>query len=365
MKVLILINYSGGLYRQRYELIQKMLDSDYEVFFSTPDEEKVIELKKMGCKFESCSYNRHGVNIFKEFALLLSYVRIIHRILPDVVLTYTIKPNIYGGIACSLLKIPYISNITGLGTALENEGILLKIVISMYRLGLRKAKMVFFQNKRNRDFMLNHHTINSEFALIPGSGVNLTQHVFEPFPIDDGNITFLFIGRLMKDKGIEEYVYAATKIHERYDNIYFIAIGGCEKEYLASLTNLEKTHCVEVLGQQTDVHDFIKKSHAVVLPSYHEGMSNALLEAAASGRPILASDIPGCREAFDEGISGFGFKPRDADSLCETIEKFIALPYEAKAEMGKAGRRKMEKEFDRNIVVEKYMNELKSIAKEQ
>lgn len=364
MKVLILINYSGGLYRQRFELIQKMLDTGYEVYFSSPDEEKVTELIKMGCKFEACTYNRHGANPFKEFALLLAYKKLICRVSPDIVLTYTIKPNVYGGIVCSRLHIPYVANITGLGTAVENRGIMKKLTLMLYHLGLKNAKKVFFQNSANLAFMQEQHILHGLYDLLPGSGVNLEQNCYEPYPEDNGTETFLFIGRLMKDKGIEELVLAAERICTKYKNVRFVAVGFCEPDYQTELKKLNADRYISMVGEQKNVHEWITQANAIVHPSYHEGMSNALLEAASSGRPILASDVPGCRETFDEGISGFGFKPRDVDSLCEVIEKFIAVPYEAKAEMGQKGRKKMEKEFDRNIVVEKYMNEIKSIAKE-
>ena len=318
-----------------------------------------------GCIFEPYAFNRHGTNPLAEMRMIRDYKKIIKRVSPDVVLTYTIKPNIYGGMACASLGVPYVANITGLGTAVENGGILQKITLTLYKIGLRKAQNVFFQNSSNLDFMLKHGIIKGAYDLLPGSGVNLERHYFEEYPKDNDSLTLLFIGRLMKDKGIEELIEASKVICHKHNNIKFVAIGDCEADYKERLNSIQTNCPIQFLGHQADVHSYIKNSHAVILPSYHEGMANVLLEAAAGGRPVLASDISGCRETFDEGVSGFGFKPRDVDSLCEAIEKFIALPYEKKAEMGRAGRRKMEREFDRKIVVDKYMEIINEIKGEK
>ncbi len=364
MTILIFTNHSEGLYKFRCELVSAMLDAGHEVHICLPNGLFISELTQMGCIFEPCEFNRHGINPFAEIQMIRDYKKIIKSLSPDVVLTYTIKPNVYGGMACASLGVPYIANITGLGTAVENGGILQKITLTLYKIGLQKAQKVFFQNSANQDFMLEHRIIKGAYDLLPGSGVNLECHCFEEYPEDDGTLTFLFIGRLMKDKGIEELIEASKTICQRHNHIKFIAIGGCEEDYKERLEPIKANCPIQFLGPQSDVHGFIKNSHAVILPTYHEGMSNVLQEAAASGRPVLASDIPGCRETFDEGVSGFGFKPRDVDSLCEAIEKFIALSYEKKAEMGRAGRAKMEREFNRDIVVQKYMDEINKIAKE-
>lgn len=358
MKVLIIINFSGGLDHLR-DLIQTMLDSDHEVFICLPDGEYVSEFQKLGCTFLNCSLlNRHGINPMKEIKLLSFYNNVISKIEPDIVFTYTIKPNVYGGIVCASKNIPYVVNITGLGIAVENGGIMQKLTLLLYKHAIRKAKKVFFQNAGNRDFMLEHNIVNGDYELLPGSGVNLSTHICKDYPRDTGETVLLFVGRLMRDKGIEELIEAAKRMHLNESKLRFIAVGACEADYSGRLKELDAEKYIGLVGHQNNVDEWLEKAHVLVHPSYHEGMSNVCLEAAACGRPVLASDIPGCRETFDEGISGFGFKPRDVDSLCEAIEKFIALPYEKKAEMGRAGRRKVEREFDRQIVVEKYLAEV-------
>ncbi len=319
----------------------------------------------MGCRFIDLPLDRRGVNLLNDIKLLLNYYRIIKNIRPDIVLTYTIKPNIYGGIVCRYIGVPQIANITGLGTAIENESILQKILIKFYKIALKNTYCIFFQNSSNKKYFAKHKIgRSSRYKMIPGSGVNLKDHPFEEYPIDDGTLRFLFIGRIMKDKGIEELVEAASRLKKIYNNLQFDALGSYEKDYKEKALELKKKGVINFHGVKDNVHDYIKKCNAVILPSYHEGMSNVLLEAASSGRPVLASNVPGCMETFDEGISGFGFEAKNVDSLVEAIIKFIELPYEEKAKMGLAGRTKMEKEFDRNIIVQEYMKVIKSLLEE-
>ena len=362
MKILVLANFGMGLYNFRKELLEELIKQGNDVYISLPNDEYIPKLKKMGCKFINTNLDRRGTNPLADLKLLLNYVRIIKNIKPDVVLTYTIKPNVYGGIACSITKTPYITNITGLGTSVENKGIIQKITLMLYKLGLKKASCVFFQNKTNQMFFEDNRIVESKTTLIPGSGVNLQQHRFEEYPLNDDKIRFLFIGRIMKAKGIEELLEAAKLIKENYPNAQFDLIGGIEENYNEEIDNLEKLHIIKYYGQQEDVHSFIKKSHATILPSYHEGLANVLLESASSGRPVLASRVPGCIETYEDGLTGFGFEAMNVDSLVEAIIKFIKLPYDEKSEMGIAGRRKIENEFDRNTVINTYLQEINLIT---
>lgn len=362
MKILVLANFGMGLYNFRKELLEELIKQGNDVYISLPNDEYIPKLKKMGCKFINTNLDRRGTNPLADLKLLLNYVRIIKNIKPDVVLTYTIKPNVYGGIACSITKTPYITNITGLGTSVENKGIIQKITLMLYKLGLKKASCVFFQNKTNQMFFEDNRIVESKTTLIPGSGVNLQQHRFEEYPLNDDKIRFLFIGRIMKAKGIEELLEAAKLIKENYPNAQFDLIGGIEENYNEEIDNLEKLDIIKYHGQQEDVHSFIKKSHATILPSYHEGLANVLLESASSGRPVLASRVPGCIETYEDGLTGFGFEAMNVDSLVEAIIKFIKLPYDEKSEMGIAGRRKIENEFDRNTVINTYLQEINLIT---
>jgi glycosyltransferase involved in cell wall biosynthesis len=362
-RILILANNDVGLYKFRLELIKELV-KNHEVFISLPNGEYVDKLTELGCEFIHTPISRRGTNPIADLRLLFKYIGILNEIVPDVVLTYTIKPNVYGGLACRILGVSYIANVTGLGTAIQNEGLIQKITLNLYKIGLKRVSCVFFQNEFNKQFFIKRKIVKKNFRLIPGSGVNLAQHKFEEFPGENEEIKFLFIGRLMKEKGIEELLQAAKRIKEFYPNVYFDLIGIIEENYNHILADLEEKEVVKYHGLQDDVHSFIKVSHATILPSYHEGTANVLLESAATGRPILSSKVPGCIETFDEGISGFGFKVKNVESLYDTIIKFLNLPYEKKRAMGIEGRKKMENEFDRKIVVESYLNEINRIIKE-
>lgn len=362
MKILVLANNGMGLYKFRKELLENLIRENNEVYISLPYDEYIPKLEKTGCKFIETHLDRHGTNPIKELNLLLFYLKTLRYVKPDVVLTYTIKPNIYGGIACRIAKVPYLANITGLGIGIENRGIIQKIALRLYKSALKKTSCAFFQNKSNRLLFINKNIIGSKSRLIPGSGVNLEEHSFEEYPEDDKNIRFLFIGRIMKDKGIDELLEAAKVIKVSYPDVQFDVVGRLDGYDIVRLNDYVKKGIINYYGQQDDVHSFIKRSHAIVLPSYHEGLSNVLLESAASGRPVIASRVPGCVETFDEGLSGLGFDVKSVTSLVEVLIKFINLPYEKKKSMGIAGRIKMEREFDRNIVINAYKEEISKIA---
>jgi galacturonosyltransferase len=288
-------------------------------------------------------------------------LKLLKKIKPDVVFTYTIKPNVYGGMACALKRIPYIANVTGLGTAVQNGGIMQKLTLTLYKLGLKKAKMVFFQNSENQKFMLKCGIVKGNNDLLPGSGVNLEQHCFEPYPESDEKVVLLTIGRMMRDKGTNEILQAAKIIKADYSNVVFRFIGAHDGNCKENLDIAVKQGIVEYIGKQPGVHPFIKESHATLHASYHEGMSNVLLETASSGRPVIATDVPGCRETYDDGVSGIAFKPKDVDDLVRAIKEFLSLTNEQKAQMGKAGREKMENEFNRNIIISKYLNIIENL----
>lgn len=361
MRVLILANLDIGLYKFRRELLEELVKS-HEVYFCVPDGDFVEKLKDIGCKFIPCNVlHRRSTNPIKDLKLIGFYRKILKSINPDVVLTYTIKPNVYGGLVCGLKRIPYIANVTGLGTTIENGGLLAAVSITLYKIGLRKANCVFFQNKENLKLFENKGIIKCKSRLIPGSGVNLKTHCFEPYPPDDKGVRFLFVGRIMKDKGIEELISAIRQIRKTRNDITLDIIGFCDQDYDEILRKAEEENILVNHGIQKDVHPFYKMSHCAVLPSYHEGMANVLLEASATGRPVIATKVPGCMETFDEGVTGFGCEAKSADSLVRAIERFLALDGEKREQMGIAAREKMCREFDRNVVIGSYMEELYQI----
>lgn len=356
-KVLILINSSGGLYDFRNEFVQA-LTAEHQVYVSMPDDVKEKELKAEGCRIIRTPINRRGINPLEDLKLYRTYSRLMGELKPDLVITYTIKPNVYGGFAAGRRKILYIATITGLGGAFDRKGLFLKLVITMYRMGLKRAACVFFQNEENRGIFQRMGITAKKTRMVMGSGVNLDRHHYEEYP--GGEEThFLFVGRVMKERGILEYIEAARALHS--DQVFFDIMGYCDEDYQEMLDELERQGIIRQIGFHTEVHPYLAAASAIVVASFHEGMSNALIEGAATGRPVIASNISGCREAFEEGKTGFGFTPGNGQELIQAMEKFLALPVEERAAMGRRGREKMEREFDRRQVTEAYMDEVHKI----
>lgn len=356
-RILILANSASGLYDFRNELLLKLLQ-EYEVHVSLPDADKVPALAKEGCVIHPIPMERRGMNPLKDSKLMLSYLKLIKEVAPDVVLTYTIKPNIYGSLCCRLCKVPYLVNITGLGSVFEGGGMLQKLVVLLYRVALKGARCVFFQNETNREIFRSFKIKGKSDRLVPGSGVNLDRHKFEDYPAKEEPVTFLYVGRIMKEKGTDELLYVAEELKKEYPEVRFELVGYYEDDYKELIEQKQEAGIVHLTGYQKEMHPFYTKASAVMMPSYHEGMSNVVLEASATGRPVLASDIPGCREGFEEGVTGIGFAPRNKEALLLAVKKFMQLSYEERKEMGLSARHKMEREFDRNIVVNAYMEEI-------
>ncbi len=363
--VAVLSNDHVWTYNLRREILEALINVGYRVVLILPYGERVDDLINMGCEFVNItSLERHGLNPFKELKLLCEYMSVLKKIHPDVVLSYTIKPNIYGGMVCRKLRLPFIANVTGLGTTLQGQGLKPRLMTFLYKLGLKHAKTVFFQNKENAEFMIQRHLVKNNYDLLPGSGVNLQQHPAEAYPDEADELIFVTIGRVMKDKGTHEILAAAKAIKKQYPEVRFKLIGAHDGDCAEAVSLAEQKGLIEYLGPQKNVHEFIKNSHAIIHASYHEGMANVLLESAAAARPVIATDISGCRETFDEAVSGIGCKVRDADDLIRAIKQFIELSHTEKEMMGKAGRKKMEQEFDRKIVVKKYLAEIEKIIGE-
>lgn len=352
-KVLVLTNSSGGLYDFRGEFIEALCAS-YEVWVSMPDDVKGMELEAAGCHIIETPINRRGINPLEDLKLYRAYAKMMKELKPDLVITYTIKPNVYGGFAAGMKRIPYIATITGLGGAFDRTGPLLKLIVGMYRAGLKKAACVFFQNEENKGIFQNMGITAKKTRMVMGSGVNLEKHKFEPYP-EREKTHFLFVGRVMKERGILEYIEAAQRLHS--DRVFFDIMGYCDEDYQELLDDLEKEGVIRQIGFHTQVHRYLAAADAIVVASFHEGMSNALIEGAATGRPVIASDISGCKEAFEEGVTGFGFTPGKPEELIAAMERFLALSTEERAAMGQRGREKMEREFDRKLVTAAYMEE--------
>lgn len=362
--VLILSNSIGGLLSFRKEVVKAICDAGYKVFISTPDDNAMADyFRGIGCDIIVTQFDRRGVNPLADFKLMLAYRKLLKRLKPVAVLTYTIKPNIYGGMAARLCRVPQMANVTGLGDAVENGGWMQKLTVTLYKMGLGKARRIFFQNESNRNFGIRVGIADDSSILLPGSGVNLQQHTYQEYPADEGMVRFLYIGRLLKDKGAEEFFEAAKVIKTKYPQTEFQIVGNVEGDYQKQLDELVAAGTVQFLGPQADVRPFIGAVECTIMPSYHEGMSNVNLESAANGRPVITTNVPGCKETVDDGKTGFLCEAKSAKSLIGAVERFIALPYAQKALMGREGRKKVEREFDRQIVVDAYLNEIEKIKK--
>ncbi|MCC8104209.1 MAG: glycosyltransferase family 4 protein [Clostridiales bacterium] len=352
-KILILANSDGGLYRFRGMLIEALLKLGYEIHISVPDGECIPLFTDMGCRFIDTPVDRRGLNPKTDMALLRMYVGIVSRVEPDLVITYTIKPNIYGGIVCRRRGIPCAANITGMGAVFQKRGPLRAFVTLLYRAALKNAKVVFFENGEDRKTFERRGICTGEQShVLHGAGVDLAYFQYAAYPADDGPVHFLFAGRVMKEKGMDEMFEAMRRLRASGEDCVLDVLGDYEEDYSSAIRQHERDGWLNYYGYQKDVRPFIRRAHCFVLPSWHEGMANVNLECAASGRPVITSDIPGCREAVVDGVSGLLCESKNADSLYAAMKRFLGLSRGEKEAMGKAGRRHAEAEFDKRKVVE-------------
>ena len=351
-RILVLANNDVGLYRFRKDLLAALLNTGHEVYISLPNGGFVPELVQLGCRYLETPIDRRGMNPIQDSKLFNQYRAMLRKVKPDLVITYTIKPNIYGGLACRMAHIPYAVNITGLGSAIENGGWLKRFVLSLYRPALKDAKVIFFENTGNRDTLVATGVVpKGRDVVLNGAGVNLEDYPYQPYP-QEGPVRFLFVGRIMREKGVDEFFAAARRMKQNYgDGVEFHIVGSFEEAYKPLMDELAQAGVVKYHGYQSDMKPFYAMAGCVVLPSYHEGMSNVLLEAAASGRPLITSDIPGCREAVENGVSGYLCPVKNAGALYDAIQRFAELPKDLKTEMGGRGRARMEQHFSKKAVV--------------
>ena len=332
------------------ELVEALMQ-EHEAILSTPFVGHEDDLQAMGLRCIDTEIDRRSINPLKDMKLLKTYRKMLDEIQPDLVITYSIKPNIYMGSACKAKGIPYVTNVQGLGTAFEKP-VLSSVVSMMYRSALRKAETVFFENEENAQFFL-HKTIISaqQMKVLPGAGINLDEYPYVPMK-DDGVCSFLFVGRIMKEKGVDEFFAAAKTIKAEFgEKVAFDVVGFYEDAYKETVDQLVADGVIKFHGFQTDVHPFYEAADCVVLPSYHEGMSNVLLEGAATGRALITSDIPGCREAVEDGVSGYLCPAQDAEALTNSFREFAGKTRNEQEQMGCCGRALIERKFDKRIVV--------------
>lgn len=358
-RILLLSNNDVGLYRFRKDLLVALLGKGHEVYISLPYGDFISELVQLGCRFINTPVDRRGINPLHDSKLFHQYRAMLKEVQPDLVLTYTIKPNIYGGLACRMAHVPYAVNITGLGSAIENGGWLRRFVLELYRQALKNAEVVFFENAENRNALVTAGVVpEGHDAVLNGAGVNLVDYPYQTYP-QERPVRFLFVGRVMHEKGVDELFAAAERMKQKYgDDVEFHIVGSFEEAYKPIMDKLEKACVVKYHGYQSNMKPFYALASCVVLPSYHEGMSNVLLEAAASGRPLITTNIPGCCEAVEDSVSGYLCPARDADALYVAMERLMELPEAQRVEMGRCGRARMERCFDKALVITETLDKL-------
>lgn len=350
--ILILTNHSYMLWQFRRELIAELL-RQHSVVIGTPFGDRIDDFEKMGCRMIDTPVDRRGINPLTDLGLLRRYFSILKDVRPDMVITYSIKPNVYGGFACARMGIPYCVNVQGLGTAFQREPIA-SIASALYRMGTRRAKTLFFENEGNaEEFRRRGIAERERQTILRGAGVNLSHYAAQPYVKKDA-VHFLYLGRIMREKGMDELFSAYSRLHSRYGKTVMLDLAGFfEDEYKARVQQMQEAGAVTFHGFQADPRALYAQADCVVLPSWHEGMSNVLLEAAATGRLLITSDIPGCREAVEDGVSGLLCRVKDADSLYEQMEQAARMTPAERERMGKAGRKRMEQLFDKTGVVKR------------
>jgi len=362
-KVLVLANEYTTILHFRMELLHRLKQDGHEVILVLPPHDKNQSFKVQDWRVIEVSLNRFGMNPFQELRLLLQYVKVFSEEKPDIVLTYTAKPNIFGGLACRFMKVPYICNVTGLGANLQRESLVQRVLLFLQKVSFRRANRVFFQNTGNQCYFEQRGILPAgRVALLPGSGVNLALHRYETFPHGDDITRFAVVGRLRQDKGYDELFEAIRQVSLTNSKVEFRIAGWYEDErYKKGIDEMVSSFPVRYYGSisQEEVHELIASCHCLIHPSHHEGMANVLMEAAAAGRPCIASDIHGCKEAIDDEVTGFLFTVKSQVALTNAITRFLGLSRLQMESMGRSARAKMERSFDRKFVIERYADAIK------
>ena len=374
--VALLTNNDDDVYCFRLELIQAILNEGYRMLISCPDGPKFEALEDdFGLKknrdfiYDDPEIDRRGTNVVNDGKLMLHYYKLFKTHKPSVILTYTAKPNVYASLVASWLHIPVINNVTGFGSVLNEKGLKQKFIMWLFKLAYTKSACIMFQNSTNMELAKKMGMVKGDYKLIPGSGVALDRFPVQEYP-DGGNgiegptVVFNYIGRILHDKGVDDYIEAAKRIKAKYPNTEFNMIGfiePTENHYEKELEELGKQGIVYYRGSQKDIRPWIKRSHCIIHPStYGEGMSNVLLENAASGRPIITTDNPGCQDTVDDGISGLIYHGGNVEELYEKIVFILCyMSNNERKQWGIEGRKKMINEFSRNYVIVSYLEKIR------
>lgn len=369
--VALLTNNDDDVYCFRKELIEAIIANGYKMLISCPDGPKFDLIKDIDFIHDKLEIDRRGTNPITDYKLMRHYKRLFKRYRPAVVLTYTAKPNVYGSIAAHSLGIPVINNVTGFGSVLNMTGLKRTVITSLFKYVYRRSACIMFQNATNMRIAINAGMVNGNYKLIPGSGVNTERYPLQAYPdggdgISGAPVIFNYIGRILHDKGVDDYIELARRIKPAYPNTEFNMIGFIEPTeaafYEPLLNRLTEDGILCYRGSLKDVKPYIARSHALIHPStYGEGMSNVLLENASSGRFLITTDNPGCRETVENGKTGFICPMNDIEALVSATERFLAMTNQQRSIMGQAGRKMIQDNFSRQIVVNTYLEEIKNL----
>lgn len=376
--IALLTNNDDDVYCFRLELIQAIMAAGYRMLISCPDGPKFEVMEEIGLRkneefiYDDPPIDRRGTSVINDGKLMMHYRSLFKKYRPAVILTYTAKPNVYASLVAHHLHIPVINNVTGLGSVVHESGLKKTLIMKLFKTAYRGSACIMFQNSTNMKLAKDLGWVKGDYKLIPGSGVALDRYPVQEYP-DGGNgiegepVVFNYIGRILKDKGVDDYIEAAKRIKAKYPKTEFNMLGfiePTENHYEAELEELGKRRIVFYRGSQKDVRPWIKRAHSIIHPStYGEGMSNVLLENASSGRLIITTDNPGCQETVNDGISGFIYHGGDVDALVQKIETVVHdMPNSSRKQMGLEGRKKVEHEFSRKLVIEAYLGKIKELT---
>lgn len=365
--IAIVTNTSWNIYNFRLGLLQSLQEDGYRIIVIAPIDEYSQKLENLGFEYHNIIINNKGTNPIEDVILIRVFYQLYKKIKPAVLLHYTIKPNIYGTIAAKFAGVPVISNISGLGTVFLNTKLSSKVARLLYKVALHTPKKVFFQNNDDRMLFINSSLVaEDKTELLPGSGIDTAKFIPVKYEKINNDFSFLFIARLVKDKGLLEYIQAARILKVHYPKVQFTILGAYYPGNPTAITpdqmvKWEQEEVVTYLGESNDVSALITRADCVVLPSYREGLSRVLLEAASMAKPIVTTNVPGCRDIVEDGVNGFLCKVKDPEDLAKQMKKMLKLEHGERFNMGKKGREKVVKEFDQKFVIRHYKMAIQEI----
>lgn len=368
MRIAIVLNTSWNIYNFRMNFVQTLIKQGHEVHTIAPEDDYTPLLSKAGCIHHKVKMDSRGANPIKDSALIFELFMIYRRVKPDIILHYTIKPNVYGTIAASFLRIPVVNNVCGLGTVFLKDNLVSAIAIFLYKVSFRFANKVFFQNPEDLKLFLDKKLVSAKAVdILPGSGIDLKR--FQPLAFKrNETFTFLLISRLITDKGVLEYIEAVRTLKANGVNANFQVLGAMDPKHkrgikVKTIQEWINSGTIEYLGTTNDVRNFIEKADCIVLPSYREGTPRTLLEAASSAKPIIATDVPGCNNVVVDDYNGLLCRIKDSNDLAEKMKLMVSFGDDKLKVLGQNGRVKMEMEYDESLVINKYLAALAEFKK--